>query len=192
MIINTDDSPADVLDNVKDACQNAAADTRHALRFFSVSTYDIHNSTPENRMVVLRGFLPDWTMRFYTDYRSSKVNRIQHHPSISLLFWNQEARYQIRFKAEAKVHYQNEISESEWQNVETEGKKAYTTLLAPGCEIADPLEARNRESKTHYFCVVDALPLQIKVLQLNRRDHFAMKFVRESSAGEWRGTWIVP
>jgi general stress protein 26 len=192
MIINTDCSPADVIDNVRTDFQKAASDTNHGLRFFSVATFDLNNNAPESRMVVLRKFLPDWTIRFYTDYRSTKVTRIQNHPSVSLLFWNAQDRYQIRVKAEARVHYQNEVTESEWQNVDTEGKKAYTTILAPGSAISGPAEARNRESNSHHFCVVDALPLQIKVLQLNRMDHFAMNFVRESSARNWRGTWIVP
>lgn len=192
MIINTDCSTADGINNVRNAFKKAASNTNHGLRFFSVATYNVNNNTPENRMVVLRKFLPDWTIRFYTDYRSSKVTRIQNHPSVSLLFWNPQDRYQIRVKAEARVHYQNEVTESEWQNVDKEGEKAYTTKLAPGSAISAPAEARIRESNTHHFCVVDALPLQIKVLQLNRMDHFAMNFVRESSARKWLGTWIVP
>jgi len=192
MIINTDFSPDEIINNINQAFRNAAADTSHNLRFFSVATYDNGNNTPQSRMVVLRKFLPDWTLRFYTDYRSSKVADIKNHPSVSLLFWNPEERYQIRVQASATVHYQNEISESEWQHVDDAAKKAYTTILAPGSGISQPNEVRRQKDNTHHFCVIDALPFQIKVLQLNREDHLAMSFIRESVAEKWDGSWILP
>lgn len=191
MIINTDFSPDEILNNINQAFRNAAADTSHNLRFFSVATYDTDSNTPQSRMVVLRKFLPDWTLRFYTDYRSSKVADIKYHPSVSLLFWNPEDRYQIRVQASASIHYQNEISKNEWQNVDDAAKKAYTTILAPGTEISQPNEVRHRKDNNH-FCVIDALPSQIKVLQLNREDHLAMNFIRESANEKWDGNWILP
>lgn len=192
MIINTDFSPGEIINNINQAFRNAAADTSHNLRFFSVATYNTDNNTPQSRMVVLRKFLPDWTLRFYTDYRSSKVADIKYHPSVSLLFWNPEDRYQIRVQASASIHYQNEISENEWQNVDDASKKAYTTIPAPGTEISQPNEARHRKDNTHHFCVIDALPFKIKILQLNREDHLAINFLRESANEKWDGNWILP
>jgi len=192
MIINTDFSSDEIKNNIHQAFRSAATDNRHHLRFFSIATYDIVNNAPQSRMVVLRKFLPDWTLRFYTDYRSSKVADIKNHPSVSLLFWNPEERYQIRVQASATVHYQNEISEGEWQHVDDAAKKAYTTILAPGSGISQPNEVRHQKDDTHHFCVIDTLPFQIKVLQLNREDHLAMSFIRESAAEKWDGSWILP
>lgn len=182
----------EIKDNIKLALQKAANNPGHNLRFFTVSTFCDNAGAPQNRMVVLRKFLPHWTMRFYTDYRSSKVEQIKEHPSISLLFWNADERYQLRIQAEASVHYGSDISESEWQNINGDARKAYTTILPPGQEISGPKEGKKHTKNMNYFCVIDALPLQIKVLQLNRTDHLAMKFKRKSAKHEWNGKWIVP
>lgn len=192
MIINTDLSPNKVIDNLKIVFQKAAVNTRHELRFFSVATYDRENQTPQSRMVVLRKFLPNWTMRFYTDFRSGKVTQIQKHPFVSFLFWNPKERYQVRVRATATIHYQNKISEKEWVHVDKEARKAYKNALAPGTPISGPDEGQNLKNDNHYFSVVDAEPILINILQLNRRDHLTMKFVRDSNEEKWKGTWIAP
>lgn len=192
MIITPGLPSNEIEDNICLAFQKAAADTSHNLRFFTVSTYNIHTSAPESRMVVLRRFLSDWTIRFFTDYRSSKVSEIKNHPMISLLFWNPEERYQIRVQASATVHYQNEISYGEWQHVNGRAQDEYKAFLPPGAKISSSAEALQKKSDSHYFAVVDALPLQIKILQINRSKHLSMNFKRQSAADKWKGKWIVP
>jgi len=192
MIINTDLSLHEIKNNVNRTFQKAAVDSRHNLRFFTIATYDEVSNTPQNRMVVLRKFLPDWTFRFYTDYRSSKVTQIKNHSSISLLFWNPEQKYQIRVQASATVHYQNEICSKELKSVKGIAQEEYMTSLAPGTKMSSPGEVQQTKNNTHYFSVVDMLPHQIKILQLNRSGHLAIRFNRESAAHKWNGTWIAP
>jgi pyridoxine/pyridoxamine 5'-phosphate oxidase len=192
MIITTDSSPEEIKDNISTAFQKAAKDTHHPLRFFTVSTFNNQTSYPASRMVVLRAFLPNWTLRFYTDYRSSKVHQIKNHPSVSLLFWNAEQRYQIRVLGSTAIHYQNEVSEKEWQHITGSAQNAYTTSLAPGSEITKPEDMQFLKDNTHYFSVIDVLPVTVKVLQLNRSEHLAMEFKRQSADQKWSGKWIVP
>lgn len=194
MIIKPDLSLDEIKDNLKIAFKGASEDTRHGLRFFSVNSYDLKNNAPESRMVVLRDFLPNWTFRFFTDFRSSKVSQIQKHPFVSLLFWNIDERYQVRLQAIPSIHHKNNVTESEWQQISGEAQKAYTSVLAPDTTISSPDKAHNWNKKhgDNYFCVIDAIPLQIKVLQLNGIKHLATKYVRKSIRDNWSGQWIVP
>jgi len=192
MIINPALSLFENKENIKTAFQEAVADTRHGLRFFSVASFDAVENATQSRMVVLRDFLPDWTFRFYTDYRSSKVAQIQNHPSISLLFWNADGRYQIRIQAMSTIHYKNDISGSEWLHVTGDAQNAYSTVLPPGTVISQPEEARGRNIKGNFFCVIDARAISLKVLQLNSTDHLAAKYERSSLGDSWNGQWIIP
>jgi len=192
MIINPDLSLNEIKESLRAALKEASEDSRHGLRFFSVATVNPENNTPESRMVVLRDFLPEWTLRFYTDFRSSKVAQIQNHPAISLLFWNMNERYQVRIEAESTIHYKDNISKSEWENVTGEAQKAYTSVLPPGKIISHPEEAGDRITQKNYFCVIDAKATRIKILQLKSTEQWAVKFLRDSDTDEWIGHWIVP
>ncbi len=194
MNIKPNQSHKVILDNLHSSFRRASSESNHPFRFFTVSTVSTEDQIPEIRMVVLRRFTADWTLRFFTDYRSSKVVQVRHNPSASLLFWEDEKKVQVRIQATAQVHHANSITDEEWKTVESESRVSYTTKHAPGVEIPHPKEGHilaDKHSDKH-FSVIDLNPFSIKVLQLKRDGHLALQFTRKSAEDDWSGSWIVP
>jgi general stress protein 26 len=187
-------NPKTVLDTCENLLSKAAAETNNYLRFFSFATQQKSNLPPANRMVVMRSFEPDWTIRFYTDYRSDKITQLKEYPGASLLFWSPSNRIQMRLMAQCWIHHQNQIASNEWGKISGDSVKAYTSVLSPGTMIDHPDESFNWPEKptSENFAVVDCNPSVLKVLQIDGSEHLSLQFKRSSKNTPWRGSWIVP
>lgn len=194
MIINPDHSIDEIKENINAVMKMASEDTIHPFRLFSAATYDSEKNLPESRMVVLREFLPDWTIRFYTDHRSQKVKQLRENPNLALLFWSADMKLQIRMHARSTIHYQNQVSKENWRQIGGHSTRSYTTQKSPGTAIGNSGISYEYDTTLgdRHFCVIDACPLQIKTLELQKPDHLAIEFNRKSASQDWEGKWIVP
>ena len=194
MLIHNSDTPDRATLKVKNHLKKTATGNNREMRFFSISSIDMQTHTVSSRMVVLRKFYPDWTVRFYTDNRTKKVSEIEQCPKVSLLFWDPTENLQVRLKAEAIIHNRDEPALKEWTEINKESRKQYTSILKPGTVIPAPEKAFNWPENYHsdYFSVVDCTPFDIEILQLNSLEHLSLKFSRINKDSEWKGGWIVP
>ena len=78
----------EILEKVKFELINGYAKKRHPFRYFTLST--IHNNSPRQRTVVLRKLLDDFTILFYTDKRSTKIEDLNMNNAVSALFYQQK------------------------------------------------------------------------------------------------------
>ena len=83
--------------------------SKNPYHFFTLSTNS--NNNPESRTVVLRGFeLNPFTIYFNTDLRSNKIVEINEYPIVSILFYDNLRKTQLRLKANAILHSENKIT----------------------------------------------------------------------------------
>ncbi len=194
MVIQANNAPEKNLLDIHSVLARACNDKNHNMRFFTLSTSDLATGESSSRIVVFRKLVDEWTIRFYTDCRSSKISEIKNNPLCSILFWDSRKSLQIRIKAEALIHHLNDITEKEWENIQGDAVKSYSSAVKPGKVIESSKEAHDRYEKPDhtFFSVVDCVPYRIKVLQLNRNEHLSLLYRRESLFKPWIGNWIAP
>lgn len=194
MVISESMSPISALNACKNRLSSILSETGHEFRFFSLATLQKQNPAPYSRMVVMRSFDSDWTIRFYTDFRSDKIGQLQQNPEASLLFWSSSERLQLRFGVHCKIHHQNKISEKAWDSIRGDSTKDYTSKISPGTVIDHPGEAYDwpDEPFSENFTVVDCIPYRLKVLQLDGYRHRSLQYLRETVNDTWQGSWIAP
>ncbi len=182
------------LSEAQSVLKRASLDKNHKMRIFSFSTSEPGSGESSARMVVLRKIIDDSTIRFYTDSRSTKISTLRQNPNCSLLFWDPGKNFQIRLKANALIHHQNGIAQDEWKNVQGDSRKSYTTTLPPGEEINRPEDGHNWDlsSGLQHFTVIDCVPFELRLLQLRKEGHLALRFTRCDTSESWSGGWIVP
>lgn len=194
MIIEPTHSTDEILFKIKNLLSIASENKEQKMRIFSVSSYNQFNNTANSRMVVLRRFYSDWTLRFFTDIRSNKIGEMRKHPNVSSLFWDPAIALQIRLDAEVVIHHHNDTTKKEWKTIRGNAQKAYNSVLSPGSIIKHPSDAHQwpEEFQADNFAIVDLKPFMIQVLQLNGFEHLSARFRRNSIHEKWKGGWIVP
>ncbi|WP_158858774.1 pyridoxamine 5'-phosphate oxidase family protein [Lunatibacter salilacus] len=190
MLITKNNELSEVLKIVLDALKSAAKDTGHPFRFMSLAT--IHQQVPDIRYVVLRAMDAEGCLYFFTDYRTQKIGHIRANPDVALLFYDSEKGVQIRMQGTALVHRNNAVAEKFWMTVEGEAQKAYNPVLTPGTLISHPVEAYNwpENMGNSNFSVVQIVPSEFNVLQLDGMNHIRAKYVRNDD--KWKMDWIAP
>lgn len=93
---------------------------------------------PQARTLILRRVIPEQQqLWFYTDRRSPKVSQLQACPQVSLLFWDAEAKWQLRVSAEARVLTEGEAVERVWQEIgDSRARHDYLSPDAPSAALA--------------------------------------------------------
>ena len=190
MLIDKDIELSDVLPIIFDELTMAAKDPGHPFRLMSLST--VHQQMPEIRYVVLRAMDEGGHLFFFTDGRTEKIKRIHANPEVALLFYNPEKGVQLRVRGTAVIHRDCDLTKKYWGMVEGDAKKAYNSLKKPGTPISQPHEAHSwpEELVSTFFTVVEILPYQLEVLQLNGLSHIRAKF--SQNAGRWSMDWVAP
>lgn len=185
---------------VCDELANGAKDRNHAYHLMTIATNN------EARIVVHRKFDAERrTIILHTDWRSKKVQQIKANPNIEVLFYNPETKIQIRAKAFAHVHYDDELAKARWEATRDHGRKCYAGELAEGTEIEQagdglpevlqhpgrPLTDEEQVRAWENFCVVVCNYSEIDFLQLDSKGHIRATLSWDD-AGEMTGKWIVP
>lgn len=190
MLINKNSELSEVLKIVFDALNLATKDPVHPFRFMSLATS--HEHMPDIRYVVLRSMDAERCLYFFTDYRTGKIDHIKVNQKVALLFYDAEKRVQIRMQGTALVHKNNAIAEKYWLTVHGEARKAYNPLLRSGTLISHPEEAHiwPQEMDNANFTVVQVIPSELDVLQLDGLNHVRAKFLKKGD--NWKMDWTAP
>lgn len=191
MLIDKNTELSEVYKIIFDTFHEAAKDPSHPFRFLSLAT--ANQEGPDMRYVVLRAIDEEGRFYFFTDYRTQKINHIKTNPQISLLFYDSEKRIQIRMKATASIHRNNDEAEKYWKTVDGDARKAYNPLIVSGTQISHPEEAYKWPQEMEYtnFTVVQVIPYELDVLQLDGLKHIRAKFIK-NGGGNWKMDWVAP
>ena len=92
------------------------------------------------RVMVLREFdLARRTLRFHTDIRSPKVTAITHDPAVTILFYDPEAKVQIRARGIGRVETGSAAVDAAWDQSTPFAKRCYLAESAPGSSSDGPV-----------------------------------------------------
>ncbi len=150
------------------------------------------------RTVVLRKALPEEReLRFHTDVRSIKWDDLMINPAISALFYDADARVQLRIKGTAELHHENDITAKAWETTTLSSRKCYLTLHSPSSftdsstsGLSEDIEQEKftlSESEVGYanFGIVSIRVQSIDWLWLNHSGHRRAFFDYEKESYQW-------
>ena len=189
MLFSENESLTEIWQSLVHELHRGALDPKHPFRYTNLGT--IGKTGPEVRTVVVRSISKELEFYIFTDFRSEKVAELSANPSASLHFYHQGKRVQVRIKATAKIHHQDQVSQAFWSKVQGDAQKGYTLTLAPSTPISGPNEAFDwiENGDDRFFTVLKLISDSIEVLQLNGLRHLRILF---SENKNWKGQWLVP
>lgn len=172
-------------------------DRRSAFHTPVVATVD-ETGAPSQRVMVLRAADGgSRTLRLHTDLRSAKLAHIEQQPRISVVFYDANAKLQLRLGAQARIHAQDSISDQAWLNSRPQSRLCYEQSVAPGAPVAAPLPelpvdaraARADDGRLNFavlIIVVDTVEWLYLAIEGHRRARWVWK------DEQWQGTWLAP
>ena len=110
-----------------------ASDRKSGMHTGVVATADA-----DARVMVLRDFdNGNWTLRFHTDARAPKVDTIGKGAPIGVLFYDREAKLQIRCRGTGRIEREGPIAEAAWAESTEFARRCYVGE-APGAPANGP------------------------------------------------------
>lgn len=153
--------------------------------------------TPDARIVVLREANKEkFTLRSNADLRTNKCNDIEENPNTHLLFYDKEAKIQVRIRAESEIIKDTSLIKNIWLESQEVSQRCYFVPLAPSTEIAEPfnntmLELDNENLGSNVFCLISTKVKEIDWLELDYNGHKRCKFILNEK-GLSKSVWLVP
>ena len=133
------DALPDPVRSTLDALKASAEDGRSGWRWPVLSTVDAQGR-PHSRILVVRHFDPEASMiEMHSDKRAGKIDDLDANCAVSLLFFNNEEKIQVRIEGRARVLTgQDDGLEEAWSRAPQSSWPDYAGEPAPGEEIDGP------------------------------------------------------
>ena len=123
-------------ERVADWLMRGANAPDHPFHWFGLATVT-DRGEPDARTVILRGFVAEeHCLAFHTDYRAPKVEQLRAHPRVSLLFYDAEARLQVRAEADVTLHHEDGKAAAAWGSAH-DGSRALYAVSHESGEVID-------------------------------------------------------
>lgn len=183
----SDQTVMQLIEKIRTELIRSNGDRRHPFRYFHLATFGDY---PEVRTLVLREFGPDWSILFYTDARTPKVQELRQNSRVSALFYHPKKQLQLRIKGTASVidpqqkdyhHYLKKVEQSPFL-------QDYTSVLPPGAPVMDASGIEYGE-QIHFLPVL-IRALELDILQLGREKHQRRAYFLKGE--RWEEVVLVP
>jgi pyridoxamine 5'-phosphate oxidase len=169
-----------------------------------VATLDAQGR-PSQRVMILRE--ADWDkhrLRFHADSRSDKIAELAMHSDASVLFYDPEAKIQLRLSGQARIETESDLAEHGWNSSTLFARRCYlakvgpgdvsaapTSGLSPEMEGVQPSEAQVAEGRGNFAILLFDFD-QVEWLYLANSGHRRARWNRDTHSGLWTGNWLVP
>lgn len=192
------DQLEDVRRDLTDRLIRAAKDRKVPMHTPAVVTSDV-----DARIMVLREFdSAAWTLRFHTDTRAPKVAPIAADPRMAVLFYDKQAKVQIRARGTGRVLADAPVTEAAWVAGSNFARRCYlgdgpgTLAGAPTSGLPSELEGvepsdEQLEPAWDNFAVLLVELVELDWLYLAHTGHVRAQFARNAD-GAWEGRWVSP
>ena len=173
-------NPDDIFLSQWNQLELAVKEAKHNYHLFTLSTIDRDSS--DIRTVVLRSVnKKDHTISFHTDIRSPKFKQITRNPNVSVLFYDVQARTQIRMLGTASICGDEDMLKSLWERLSKESKECYMGEIAPsgslhGRTTMNKIKRTNPDSGYNNFARVTVHISKMDVLLLHHLGHRRIEF----------------
>jgi hypothetical protein len=169
-----------------------------------VATID-PDGRPTQRVMILRQV--DWQarlLRFHTDIRAKKAGELAANSDTSILFYNPDAKIQLRLQGAARTEVDSEIAERAWASSTNFARRCYLAESAPGGETEAPTSGLPKMIEGRQPTDVELVPgrsnfavllftfEQIEWLYLVNSGHRRARWRWNSITCGWEGRWLVP
>ncbi|PWJ40837.1 pyridoxamine 5'-phosphate oxidase family protein [Sediminitomix flava] len=177
-----------LFEEAKQELARSNADRKHPFRFFTLGSYNSDQNFPELRTVVKRGIKDDFSIYFFTDSRSPKVEQLKKHPNVSVLFYHSKKQLQIRIRAKAEligtdsIFYHEQLERAK----QAPSVSDYQSLLSP----SSPLSSDLKFGEKLHFSLILLHASELDILQLDRAEH--QRFLYQKKGDKWIKTRLVP
>ncbi len=171
--------------------QMAIIERRHP--FHTPALFNGGAQGAEARTVVLRLVDPDSrALHCHTDIRSPKVEALRSDPKVGWLFYDAQAAVQLRLKALATLHHQDEIAEAGWANSTRNSRQCYRHEIGPGVHREQGGEPPTFLDADGYdnFTVLRTVVHEMEWLFLRHSGHQRCRFSFVDN--QWRPQWLAP
>ena len=147
MLINTNSPPLPAFyDSLEGALTEAwhllelgTTDRRSAFHAPVVTNIDLQ-SNPSARTMILRNVdRNSRTLAFHSDIRSAKIAQWRAAPATCVIAYDASKKVQLRLTGMVKVHADDEVANSAWQDSRAMSRLTYCVDDAPGTEIITPM-----------------------------------------------------
>ena len=194
MLDTLDDVLTDLTKRLSDAAQN---------RKSAMHTPVVMTSEIDARIMVLREFYQEhWALRFHTDIRAPKVAAIKTDPRVAVLFYDKEAKLQIRARGVAEILHDAAITDAAWEASDNYARRCYlgdgpgtqadapTSGLPAQIEGVCPSDEQIVPAREN-FAVLRVMLTEMDWLYLAHTGHVRAHFT-QNDAGIWQGCWHSP
>ena len=173
-------NPDDIFSSQWNQLELAVKEAKHNYHLFTLSTIDRDSS--DIRTVVLRNVnKKDHSISFHTDIRSPKFKQITKNPNVSVLFYDVQARTQIRMVGTASICGDEDMLKSLWERLSKESKECYMGEIAPsgplhGRTTINKIKETNPDDGYNNFTRVTIHVSKMDVLLLHHLGHRRIEF----------------
>lgn len=185
----------DVLGDVAERLREGAQNRHLAMHFPMVATADA-----DARIMVLREFERDgWRLRFHTDVRSPKCGLIGDGAPVGVLFYDREAKRQIRCKGRGWIERATPLVDAAWAQSTNYARRCYlgegpgavaagpTSGLPDWAEGLNPSDEQVASAREHFAILLVELD-QVDWFHLAHDGH--KRAIIDLPGGE--GHWVSP
>jgi pyridoxine/pyridoxamine 5'-phosphate oxidase len=174
----------------------ALSDRRAPFRTFTFATAE-----PDARIVVLRGAVAGEWVQCHTDARSTKAAALAANPACAALFYDPQARLQLRLRGRAELHRSDAVARQAWEAADLLARRCYvgaasgSPIDSPEAWIDPSLASREPAAEESEPGFKNLLVIRLHVesaeaLQLAFTAHRRAAFRR--TAEGWKGAWLAP
>jgi hypothetical protein len=185
----------EIRDDVAKRLLDGARNRHSAMHTPVVATPDA-----DARVMVLRAFdRVGWRLRFHTDARSPKVGVIADGAPVGLLFYDREAKLQIRCKGRGWIERDTPLVDEAWAESTNFARRCYlgegpgavsdtpTSGLPPQFEGVEPTDAELEPARTNFA---------VLLVELETADWFSLAHNGHRRAqialASGEGRWLTP
>lgn len=171
--------------------------------FHTMHFSNFQDTKVSSRCVILRNFDSQNKLLFFnTDIRSPKISSIQKYPETHCLFYSFLDKVQLRISTYSSVHYDDDLTRTEWEKTSTSSRKCYMTRNSPSeildkCDDGIPKNLKGKipsleesESGKQNFAVVRNEILAIDWLLLSSTGH--QRAMYEFFGSHVTKKWLAP
>ncbi|MGB7406800.1 MAG: pyridoxamine 5'-phosphate oxidase family protein [Pacificimonas sp.] len=159
---------------------------------------------PDARVMVLRAFDQEkWQFRFHSDARSPKIMALAKDPAVAVLFYDADAKVQIRVQGSARSEVTSAEADQAWAAASNFARRCYLVENAPGTKTASAASGLPADIEGQQPDDADLIPARenfaIILIDIESMDwlylandgHRRAQFTRDDD-GAWQGSFVIP
>lgn len=165
----------------------------------------VGTSDCDMRVMVLREYDAKLRrLRFHTDSRSPKCAQMGEGARVGVLFYDPEAKIQIRARGHGRIERDGPVADAAWEASTTFARRCYLAQSAPGeasdegtsglpqwAEGIQPSEEQVAPARANFAVLLVELE-RLDWLYLANSGHRRAVFTAGEGGSKWNGQWIVP